>query len=257
MSDWQPVQYLKYKNERTQPSIDLVNRINHVKPSRIIDVGCGPGNSTVILKNQWPDADVYGLDNSESMLQKAEADFPDIHWILMDANDDMSSLGQFDVVFTNAALQWMPEHEILIPSMYNMLNENGVLAAQVPCVKHLSVYAAILTLTKTQNWMGYFHSLPVFPKHFPYEHYYNIICELTDKIEIWQTDYIHVMRDHSDIVDWYMGTGLRPFLDMLPDNETRIDFCSEYRKLLYEAYPVEKNGKVLLPFTRIFFIAYK
>ena len=257
MSDWQPMQYLKYNNERTQPSIDLVNRINHVKPARIIDVGCGPGNSTFILKSRWSDANVYGLDNSESMIKKAEADFPDIHWLLMGANDDLTSLGQFDIIFTNAALQWIPEHETLIPSMYKMLNDNGVLAAQVPYVRYLPVYDNIVTLMKTEKWAGYFYNPPLFPKHYPFEHYYNILCELTDNIEMWQTDYIHIMPNHDSIVEWYKGSGLRPFLDMLPNGEKQLDFCNDYRKIISEIYPIEKSNKVLLPFTRIFFIAYK
>jgi trans-aconitate 2-methyltransferase len=260
MNDWQPKQYLKYKNERTQPSIDLVNRISHENPARIIDIGCGPGNSTVILKNRWQDADIYGLDNSKNMIQKAEADFPDIRWLLMNANDDLSSLGQFDIVFTNAALQWMPEHETLIPNMYKMLNDKGVLAAQVPCVKHLPVYAGIQELIKAEKWAEYFISPPIYPKHYPYEHYYDIICGLTDKIEMWQTDYIHIMPDHKSIVEWYKGTGLRPFMDMIPDEKKRLDFCNEYGQIISRKYPIKnigKNSSVLLPFTRIFFIAYK
>ena len=257
MADWQPKQYLKYENERTQPSIDLVNRINHENPTRIIDIGCGPGNSTAILKKRWQGANIYGLDNSKNMIQKAQTDFTDIHWLLMSANDDLSSLGQFDIVFTNAALQWMPEHETLIPNMYKMLNEGGVLAAQVPYVRYLPIYSSIQVLIKTEKWSEYFICPPLYPKHYTYEHYYNIICGLTDKIEIWQTDYIHIMPDHEGIVEWYKGTGLRPFMDMIPDEKKRLDFCNDYKRLVSQKYPVEKNGNVLLPFTRIFFIAYK
>ena len=257
MADWQPVQYLKYRNERTQPSIDLVNRLSHENPARIIDIGCGPGNSTAILKNRWQYADIYGLDNSKNMIQEAEANFPDIHWLLMSANDDLSSLGQFDIVFTNAALQWIPEHETLIPNMFKMLNEKGVLAAQVPFVKHLPVYTSIQTLITTGKWSRYFNNPPLYPKHYPYEHYYNIICGLTGKIEIWQTDYIHVMPDHKSIVEWYKGTGLRPFIDMIPDDKKQMDFCNDYERLISEIYPVEKDGRVLFPFTRIFFTVYK
>lgn len=257
MSDWLPVQYLKFKNERTQPSIDLINRINIADPSRIIDIGCGPGNSTGVLKNRWPNAEIYGLDNSESMLQKAKADFPDIQWLLKNAEEDLSSLGLFDIIFSNAVLQWIPSHETLLTALFEMLNPNGVIAAQVPYAKCLPIYTNIIELTRTEKWSGYFSCLPRFPKHYPYEHYYNIICELTDKIEIWQTDYIHVMHDYRSIVEWYKGTGLRPFLDMLPDENKRIDFCNDYRYLIAKNYSAEKSGNTLLPFTRIFFVAYR
>lgn len=257
MSDWQPAQYLKYRDERTQPSIDLANRINHEKPTRIIDIGCGPGNSTVILKNRWPNADVYGLDNSKSMIEKAKADYDDIHWLFMGANDDLAPLGQFDIVFSNAALQWIPDHEILIPNLYNMLRKNGVLAAQAPCVRHLPVYADIQRLIQSEKWAEYFRSPPLFPKHYPYGHYYDILSRLTDHIEMWQTDYIHIMPDHESIVEWYKGSGLRPFLDMLPGGEKQSAFCDDYKALVSESYPIEKSGKVLLPFTRVFFAAYK
>ena len=256
MADWQPVQYLKYRNERTQPSIDLVNRINLIEPQRIIDIGCGPGNSTMILKDRWPNAAIYGLDNSENMIARARNEYPGIHWLQMSAGDDLSALGKFDLVFTNAALQWMPAHEALIPSLYGMLNEGGVLAAQVPCVRHLPVYANIQSLISSGKWAHYFEYPPVYPKHYPYAHYYNILCGLTDKIEVWQTDYIHILPDHDGIVEWYKGTGLRPFLNMLPDERLRSDFCNDYRRLICETYPMEKDGRVLLPFTRIFFIAY-
>lgn len=257
MADWQPSQYLKYRSERTQPAIDLVNRLSLADPKRIIDIGCGPGNSTAILKERWPDAAVCGLDNSANMLAKAKREYADIDWLQMSVEEDLSALGKFDLVFTNAALQWMPAHETLLPDLYGMLCENGVLAAQVPCVKHLPVYANIQSMIGTDRWARYFEHPPVYPKHFPFAHYYDILCGLTDRIEIWQTDYIHILPDHDGIVEWYKGTGLRPFLDMLPDDALRADFCEHYRQLIEKTYSVERDGRVLLPFTRIFFVAYK
>jgi trans-aconitate 2-methyltransferase len=257
MADWQPQQYLKFRNERTQPTIDLVNRIGDVSPTRILDVGCGPGNSTAVLRAKWPGAELYGLDNSKNMLDKAKADYTDINWLHMNSGDDLSGLGTFDVVFSNAALQWMPAHEKLLPHLYTLLTDTGVLAVQVPYAKHLPLYTRIQELTGAPCWVSYFTAPPEYPKHFDYNHYYDIISTMTDKIEIWQTDYIHLMASHSDIVEWYKGSGLRPFLDMLPDDSLRDQFCSAYHDLIKQSYPIEKNGKVLLPFTRVFFTAYK
>ena len=257
MTDWQPGLYLKYKNERTQPSIDLVNRIGVQNPARIIDIGCGPGNSTAILKERWQNADVYGLDNSASMIAKAKEDYPQMHWLQMGAGEDLSALGQFDVVFSNAALQWMPNHNTLIPNLYGLLRGNGVLAVQVPFVRHLPVYDNIQTLITTEKWKVYYTNPPVYPKHYPYGHYYTVLSGLTDAVEMWQTDYIHIMPNHESIVAWYQGSGLRPFLDLLPNPALQTEFCKDYYRLITETYQAEKDGKILFPFTRVFFLAYK
>ncbi|HBF38125.1 MAG TPA: trans-aconitate methyltransferase [Firmicutes bacterium] len=222
----------------------------------MIDIGCGPGNSTWILHNRWPDAQIYGLDNSQNMLDKAKIDYPDIGWLLMDSSDNLSSLGKFDIVFSNAALQWMPEHESLIPRLFSLLANGGVLAVQVPYTKHLPIYSEIIKMIQPPKWSAYFEKPPAYPRHFALNHYYDILCDVTKDICLWQTDYIHIMTSHSDMVEWYKGTGLRPFLDILPDDHLKQEFSLEYLHHLSKAYPIEKDGKVLLPFTRIFFLAY-
>ncbi len=257
MSDWQPNQYLKFKDDRTQPSIDLVNRIEVDSPKRIIDIGCGPGNSTKILKDRWPDAEIIGLDNSKAMLEKAQTTDSSIEWVLMDSNADLSEFGKFDIIFSNAALQWMPEHEVLIPKLFEMLNEGGVIAIQVPSVKHLPIYAEIQNLIKEGRWSPYFEAPPIYPKHFSFPHFYDIISSLSKTLKAWQTDYITILNSHDDVVEWYKGTALRPFLNMIPDEALQAEFCSDYREKIVEAYPMEKDGKVLLPFTRIFFTLYR
>lgn len=257
MAEWQPDQYLKYKNERTQPSIDLASRISLDDPRRILDIGCGPGNSTRILKDRWPGAEVYGLDSSESMIHKAEKDHPDIRWLHGNAGDDLTPLGTFDIVFSNAALQWMPDHETLIPGLYALLREGGALAVQVPFVRHLPVYGSMQALLEADKWAGHFAGPPAHPAHHPYNYYYSIISGLSENIQLWQTEYIHIMSDHGGIVEWYKGTGLRPYLDTLPSEALREEFCADYRRLIERAYPVERDGKVLFPFTRIFFLVYK
>lgn len=144
MKDWQPLQYLKYKDERTQPTIDLVNRIPLHAPKRIIDIGCGPGNSTAVLHAKWSDAEIIGIDNSPSMLTEAKKNLPFVRFLQKDVKEKLSSLGCFDVVFSNAALQWMPQHETLLPKLFAMLNQGGVLAVQVPYVRELPIYACIM-----------------------------------------------------------------------------------------------------------------
>jgi trans-aconitate 2-methyltransferase len=114
MQNWNPEQYLKFKNERTQPSIDLVSKIKIDHPKSIIDIGCGPGNSTQVLYQRWPEAEIIGLDSSEQMIKKAREDFPQQKWFLADASG-FGSDRTYDLVFSNAALQWVHDHETLLP----------------------------------------------------------------------------------------------------------------------------------------------
>lgn len=253
MTDWRPQQYLKFKNERTQPSIDLAARIDVASPARVIDIGCGPGNSTAVLRARWGEAEIVGMDSSDAMLATARASGLNASWVKRDTASDLSDLGRFDVVFSNAALQWMPRHEVLIPKLFSLLECGGVFAAQVPYVRSSPVYALLLEMIAEPKWADFIPEPPKYPRHFTYDHFYNIICQLGSSREIWQTEYIHVMESHNDILEWYRGSGLRVFLDYLPDRPTKDDFCADYLERLSLAYRREGDGKILLPFTRIFF----
>jgi trans-aconitate 2-methyltransferase len=134
MPNWNPDQYLKFANERTQPSIDLAARINVENPKSIIDIGCGPGNSTRVLRQRWPESRISGLDSSVEMIKKAKEDFPELEWITADASTFKFDK-KYDIVFSNAALQWMPAHELLLRRLMEILNANGALAVQVPANK--------------------------------------------------------------------------------------------------------------------------
>ena len=114
MSDWKPSLYLKFEKERTQPAIDLVNRIEIKSPKRIIDIGCGPGNSTKVLQEKWEKAEIIGIDSSSAMIEKAKENYAGIDFIQYDASSDLSFLGKFDIIFSNAAFQWIPDNHLLI-----------------------------------------------------------------------------------------------------------------------------------------------
>jgi len=255
MADWKPDLYLTFRNERTQPSIDLVNRIDHQDPKTIIDIGCGPGNSTTVLQKRWPHAQIIGLDNSEAMINKARSHYPEISWILKDASDDLSELGTFDIVFSNAAFHWMPDQQQLLQKLFGMLNKNGILAAQVPNTKQLPFRQEITKLVLSERWQARFADMadPFFMHSADY--YYDILCNLTDELDIWETDYYHVMNSHQDIVSWTSGTSLRPYLDHLNSSSETAEFSEDYRLLLMDVYPLQPNGKILFPFTRVFFVA--
>jgi len=262
MSDWKPALYLSFEKERTQPSIDLAARIDAENPRRVLDIGCGPGNSTQVLRRRWPGAEITGLDSSEAMLGQArdrypEAKYPGIQWVRADATGDLSHLGLFDIVFSNAAIQWMPDHGRLLPGFFALLAPGGVLAVQVPCTKHMSLHGDLLGLAASPKWAAAFAALG--PVHFVHEaaYYYDILSALSPDLALWQTEYYHVLEDHGAMVRWYSGTGLRPYLDCLAEESARADFLRDYEALLKASYRVRKNGKVLLPFTRIFFMIKK
>ena len=113
MPTWNADQYLKFEEERTQPCRDLVARIGLEDVRKVIDLGCGPGNSTKVLAERWPDAQLIGLDDSPSMIDDARRKQPQHRWIVEDITRwaEKPSSETFNLVFSNAALQWVPGHD--------------------------------------------------------------------------------------------------------------------------------------------------
>ena len=256
MSDWNPQQYLKFGDERTQPSIDLVARIKLERPGTIIDLGCGPGNSTRILRERWPDAETAGLDSSEEMIDKARKDFPDGDWIVGDAAKVPLDL-KYDLVFSNAVLQWIPNHEALLPRLFRMVSPGGALAVQVPATRESPLHRALLEVAHRPEWRIFTAACGNLLNYHNGEYFYRLLYPLTEQIVLWETTYFHLLSSQRDIVEWYKGTGMRPFLESLPDDRSRAAFEEEVLEECRRSYPVEGNGKVLYPFRRVFFIAYK
>ena len=257
MSSWQPNLYLEYGKERTQPAIDLVARIDKDDPKRIIDVGCGLGNSTNVLKARWTKAEIIGLDNSETMIAEAKSKYDTIKWLCADASNDLTELGNFDIVFSNAVIQWIANQELLLHKLFRMLSPGGVLAVQVPCVKYMPIDTELKKLIITDKWRDYFENMVSTYSIHTADFYYDILCDFTTELDLWETHYFHVMNTHADIVKWYSGAGLRPYLACLKDDSLEVEFCKEYESALASVYPIQPNGKILFPFTRIFFTLKK
>jgi trans-aconitate 2-methyltransferase len=141
--DWNPDLYLKYRNERTQPSIDLINKIGiSLQPRSILDIGCGPGNSSEALLQRWPNVKLTGIDNSANMIEKARTTYPNNKWIVADASNYTSN-AKYDIVFSNATIQWIPNHQNLFKRLFNLVNNEGVLAIQVPKFNEMPLSRAI------------------------------------------------------------------------------------------------------------------
>ena len=255
MSDWNSNQYMKFKNERTQPSVDLINRISYLNPKNILDIGCGPGNSTFALKNQFGKSDIIGIDYSENMLEKAKATYPDIVFEKCNVPSGLKNYNQnFDLIFSNACIHWIDNQKDLISAMFGKLNTGGVLAVQIPLIQKAPFYEILYRLVKTSKWQKLseirnFHNL------LP-EEYYDLFCKLNCDFNIWQTTYYHIVPSHMGIIEWYKGSGLRPYLDMLSESE-RNEFIADLLNELQSAFPIQADGKVILKMPRLFFTLTK
>jgi trans-aconitate 2-methyltransferase len=253
-NDWNPDLYLKFDKERTQPSIDLVSHINFPKPSKIIDIGCGPGNSTQILVQRWPEAMIVGIDNSPAMIEKARKDYPDQDWQILDAGKDEIK-GKFDIVFSNATIQWIPDHTGLLRKFHDLLSEKGCLAIQVPLFWDMPIGKAILKIAGKSRWDSKLNEATELFTIHDISFYYDTLSEIFNSLEIWESDYIHILGSQVSILEMIRSTGLRPYLDRLESDTDKIYFAELVFEEIKKDYPLQKDGKVLFPFKRLFFIA--
>ncbi len=255
MNDWNSEQYLKFKAQRTQPAIDLTARLGG-SPSEIIDLGCGPGNSTRVLKKRFPNAHIIGADYSENMLEKARSDNPDLEFVQLDLNDDLSAFhGKFDVVFSNACFQWLPNHRELLPRVFALLKSGGTLAAQIPMNFDEPIHKIIGRVSESPRWRDKFPEKRIFGT-LTIPEYHDILSELTNDFEMWQTVYYHRMPSIESVIEWYRSTGLRTYLAAL-DKREGADFIADISKELEKEYPKQRNGEIIFAFPRFFFIANK
>ncbi len=256
MMNWNAEQYLQFERQRTQPAIDLANHIPIKEPAQILDVGCGPGNSTRVLAERFPGARILGIDSSSEMVDAARERHPALQFELCDAAKGLDSLGmQFDVIFSNACIQWIPDHPALLQKMMDLLNPGGVLAIQTPMNDREPIHQIVQKCVTGQHWKPFFPH----PRKFynlRQEEYADLLASWTDDYTLWETTYIHRLPSHRAILEWYRGTGLRPYLQVLPAREAE-QFELEILAKLEAHYAKQKNGEILFRFPRFFFIACK
>ena len=236
--------------------MDLVHRIALEAPATIIDVGCGPGNSTEVLRRRWPAAHVTGLDNSEPMIREAQRAYPLGTWVLGDAAH-MDAAQRYDLVFSNAVLQWVPNHAQLIPDLLARVAPRGALAVQVPANWGSPLHQALLAAAAAEPFDAHVAGCRDLLAYHEPAFYYDLLAPRSTRLALWETTYYHELADHRGLIEWYKGSGMRPYLQALPDDALRQAFEAAVLERAQPGYPLQSNGKVLYPFRRVFFVAYR
>jgi len=256
MADWNAEQYLKFEDERTRPSRDLLAQIPLADARRVVDIGCGPGNSTELLVKRWPQAAVIGSDTSADMLRQARERLPGHSFI--EANiAHWAPPENTDVLFANAIFQWVPGHLKQLQRLLGALPRGGVLAVQMPDNLDEPAHVLMREVAQLEPWREMLAETAGVRDNLPSPGvYYDALGALCTRLEIWHTIYNHVLDDATAIVEWVKGTGLRPFVDPL-DPPERKAYLAEYTARIKASYLPQADGKVLLRFPRIFIVAVR
>lgn len=255
---WDPQQYLKFAGARMQPGLDLIARLPDFAAGRIVDLGCGTGHLTNLLARRWPSAEVVGLDQSAEMLATAIKDFPAADCPSLDWRREniagWSAEAPFDVIYSNAALHWLEDHETLFPHLIDQLTPGGVLAVQMPRNFDQTWHRLLRSLAAEAPWAGRI-TLDDTPVLSP-EAYYDLLSSRVASLQIWETEYLHVLTGDRPVLDWVRGTALLPVLEAL-DGEELDSFLCSYGEQLAQAYPKRADGQTLFPFRRLFLLAVR
>jgi trans-aconitate 2-methyltransferase len=254
MADWSPSTYLKFEDERTRPARDLLAQVPLAGPRRVVDMGCGPGNSTELLVERFPGAQVLGLDSSPAMLTAARQRLPTARFAEADATVWVPE-ADVDLVFANAIYQWVPEHIPALAKVLGALRPGGVLAVQMPDNMAEPSHQLMRKVAKEGPWAAKLANAARLPLP-PVKSYYDALKPDAARLDIWHSAYNHVLADAAAIVEWVSATGLRPFVDPL-DADERTAFLARYEAELAAAYPRTVDGKVLLRFPRLFIVAQR
>jgi trans-aconitate 2-methyltransferase len=253
MSSWDPAQYLKFSEPRLRPALELLARVQLDAPAVVYDLGCGTGALTSIMAERWPAAVVTGVDDSSDMLQRAEGSAPNLRWLRQDIAT-WAPDGAANLIYSNAALHWLPDHDRLLRRLIGHLAPGGALAVQMPRNFSAPSHLAIAETAREGPWQArlepLLHQNPVAEPRW----YLDLLSSLGARVDLWQTEYFQVLTGENPVKEWTKGTWLRPLLAALAEPE-RAAFEAAYARRVARAYPPRADGTTVLPFLRLFFIA--
>ena len=254
---WDPSQYLAYGDLRLRPGLDLLARVPLDAPDRVVDLGCGPGNLTLLLADRWPDAEVAGIDTDEAMLAEAVDRDPGrrVSWMAGDLST-WTAAHRVDLVFSNAALHWVGDHPAVLQHWLGQLAPGGVLAFQVPNNFDAPSHTTVAEVVDEGPWASRLRPLlldhPVLPPH----RYHRLLRPVVGHLDVWTTTYWQALTGDDPVLEWVKGSLLRPLLAELGDDE-REAFLAQVGERLRAAYPTDEAGVTLFPFERLFLVAQR
>jgi trans-aconitate 2-methyltransferase len=254
MTDWNARQYLRFEDDRTRPSRDLLAQVPLARVRLVIDLGCGPGNSTELLAERYPQAEIVGLDSSPDMLRQARERLPKCTFTQADLATWMPQ-ERTDLLFANAVFQWVPDHPAVLRRLLEALPQGGVLAVQMPDNTNEPALALMREIAGSGPWAANAALAQAARDDLPTpEFYYDLLKPLCARADIWHTIYNHVMAGPEGVVEWFKGSALRPFISAL-DAGMRDDFLCAYTAQITRHYTRRFDGRVLLKFPRLFILA--
>lgn len=265
MPTWEPERYLQFAAERGRPFADLLARVGARAPRTVVDLGCGPGNLTRTLAGRWPGARVTGLDSSAAMVAAATAAGDGrVRFEVADAVDWQPG-GAVDVVVANALLQWVPGCLQLVGGWLTGLAPGGWLAVQVPGNFDAPAHRAIAAVAAEEPFAAALAAAPEGVERLgspePRAWLAALVragerCPGGAVVDVWETTYLHVLPGRDPVLDWVLGTGARPVVEVLArvDRGLADRYVEVLRHRLAAAHPPGPGGTVL-PFRRIFAVA--
>jgi trans-aconitate 2-methyltransferase len=252
---WSPTQYLKFEQPRLRPAIDLLGRVTLTAPRFVCDLGCGTGSLTRLMAERWPQAEVLGVDSSAAMLAQAADVRANVRWQQQDLATWVAPQAP-DLIYSNAALHWLPDHGALMPRLLAQLAPGGTLAVQMPRNFAAPSHTAIADTVMAGAWRTRLEPLlrPT-PVHDP-AWYLDLLAPHAAEVDLWETEYHQVLTGTDPVKEWTKGTWLGQFLNALAPEE-RTAFESDYAARVRVAYPQRADGSTVFPFRRLFFVLRK
>jgi trans-aconitate 2-methyltransferase len=252
---WNPQQYLKFSGHRLRPAVDLLMRIPDFQVASVADLGAGAGNVNKLIKERWPDAVVVGVEGSAEMVAAGRKAAPGVEWLQQDLGS-WRPAQQYDVIYSNAALHWLPDHQTLFPALMEKVAPGGILAVQMP--RNFAAPSHVLIAETALNgpWRSRLEHLVTPPPVEAPGFYHDLLAPLSQNIDIWETEYLQVLEGENPVKEWTKGTWLTRYLDVL-QGQDKAAFEAAYGERLAKAYPRNAAGRTLFPFRRLFMVAQR